>query len=95
MSNQTGQLDTPSRILRMAELTRLLGISRSTIYVKINPAPKYHDPTFPKPIRLASASVGWRASAIDEWLTLHTAPAWSEPENKQKELNDDDKTITP
>ncbi|OKW43547.1 AlpA family transcriptional regulator, partial [Escherichia coli] len=49
MSNQTGQLDTPSRILRMAELTRLLGISRSTIYVKINPASKYHDPTFPKP----------------------------------------------
>ncbi|EFF9719661.1 AlpA family transcriptional regulator, partial [Escherichia coli] len=75
MSNQTGQLYTPSRILRMAELTRLLGISRSTIYVKINPASKYHDPTFPKPIRLGSASVGWRASAIDEWLMLHTAPA--------------------
>lgn len=47
MSTQTGHFYTPSRILRMAELTRLLGISRSTIYEKMNPASKYYDATFP------------------------------------------------
>ena len=46
MSTQTGHFYTPSRILRMAELTRLLGISRSTIYEKMNPASKYYDATF-------------------------------------------------
>ncbi|HBB5098319.1 AlpA family transcriptional regulator [Escherichia coli] len=74
MSTQTGHFYTPSRILRMAELTRLLGISRSTIYEKMNPASKYYDATFPRPVRLGSSAVGWRASAIDEWLTLHTTP---------------------
>ena len=77
MSTQTGHFYTPSRILRMAELTRLLGISRSTIYEKMNPASKYYDATFPRPVRLGSS-----ASAIDEWLTLHTTPTRSVTKDK-------------
>ena len=52
----------------MPELSQLLGISRSTIYEKMNPLSKYYDATFPKPVRLGSGSVGWRSSAIDKWL---------------------------
>ena len=48
----------PSRILRMPELSQLLGISRSTIYEKMNPLSKYYDATFPGPVRLGSGSVG-------------------------------------
>ncbi|EER0365310.1 AlpA family transcriptional regulator [Escherichia coli] len=77
MPDQSGHCRTPSRILRMPELSQLLGISRSTIYEKMNPLSKYYDATFPRPVRLGSGSVGWRSSTIDEWLTLHTVPARS------------------
>ncbi|EOV4511275.1 helix-turn-helix transcriptional regulator, partial [Escherichia coli] len=50
MPDQSGHCRTPSRILRMPELSQLLGISRSTIYEKMNPLSKYYDATFPRPV---------------------------------------------
>ncbi|SUX84361.1 Predicted transcriptional regulator [Citrobacter koseri] len=49
---QTNHSNQPLRILRMAELTAFLGISRSSIYEKLNPKSRYYDADFPKPIRL-------------------------------------------
>lgn len=69
---QTNHSNQPLRILRMAELTNLLGISRSSIYEKLNPKSRYYDADFPKPVRLGAASVGWRSTAIDEWLASRT-----------------------
>ncbi|HDG1706715.1 TPA: AlpA family transcriptional regulator [Kluyvera ascorbata] len=63
--NTTG---TPNRILRMTELTKILGLSRSTIYEKLNPKSRYYDVTFPKPVRLGAASIGWRSTSVDEWI---------------------------
>lgn len=60
--------DQPLRILRMTELTKLLGISRSSIYEKLNPKSRYYDENFPKPLRLGAASVGWRSTAVEEWI---------------------------
>lgn len=65
---QTNLSNLPLRILRMAELTTLLGISRSSIYEKLNPKSRYCDADFPKPIRLGAASVGWRSTSVDEWI---------------------------
>lgn len=65
---QTNLSNQPLRILRMAELTTLLGISRSSIYEKLNPKSRYYDADFPKPIRLGTASVGWRSTSVDEWI---------------------------
>lgn len=65
---QTNHSNEPLRILRMSELTTLLGISRSSIYEKLNPKSSYYDAEFPKPVRLGAASVGWRSTAIDEWI---------------------------
>lgn len=65
---QTNHSNQPLRILRMAELTALLGISRSSIYEKLNPKSRYYDADFPKPIRLGAASVGWRSTSVDEWI---------------------------
>lgn len=69
---QTSHSNQPLRILRMAELTAFLGISRSSIYEKLNPKSRYYDAEFPKPVRLGAASVGWRATAIDEWIASRT-----------------------
>lgn len=65
---QTNHTNQPLRILRMAELVALLGISRSSIYEKLNPKSRYYDADFPKPIRLGAASVGWRSTSVDEWI---------------------------
>ncbi|ELZ0584688.1 helix-turn-helix transcriptional regulator [Yersinia enterocolitica] len=65
---QSNHSNQPLRILRMAELTALLGISRSSIYEKLNPKSRYYDADFPKPIRLGAASVGWRSTSVDEWI---------------------------
>ncbi|HEQ1857600.1 TPA: AlpA family phage regulatory protein [Providencia alcalifaciens] len=58
----------PLRILRMAELTVMLGISRSSIYEKLNPRSKYYDADFPKPIKLGASSVGWQYASVEKWL---------------------------
>jgi prophage regulatory protein len=70
MSNVSEPKTHPLRILRMTELTAILGISRSSIYEKLNPK-RYYDAEFPRPVRLGAASVGWR-SAIDEWIASRT-----------------------
>ncbi|HEO9035531.1 TPA: AlpA family phage regulatory protein [Serratia marcescens] len=72
MPNISEQKAHPLRILRMAELTLILGISRSSIYEKLNPSSRYYDAEFPKPVRLGAASVGWRSTAIDEWIASRT-----------------------
>ncbi|GKL35803.1 hypothetical protein NUKP55_29240 [Klebsiella variicola] len=72
MSNVSAPKTHPLRILRMAELTAILGISRSSIYEKLNPKSRYYDAEFPRPVRLGAASVGWRSTAIDEWIASRT-----------------------
>lgn len=61
------------RVIRIKELMLLLGLSRSTIYDKLNPSSKRHDPSFPKPVKLGSSAVGWRLLTVMEWInSLHT-----------------------
>ena len=67
------QSNSPIRILRMTELTVMLGISRSSIYEKLNPRSKYYDQDFPKPIKLGAASVGWQYASIEKWLVSRIA----------------------
>lgn len=55
-------------IERRRNLETRLGLSRSTIYDKINPKSPRYDATFPKPIRLGGCAVGWLTHEVDEWL---------------------------
>lgn len=64
--NRTSQ--TLDKVLRMKTMTEKTGVSRSSAYNKINPASKYFDPSFPKPIRLGAHSIGWRESELDAWI---------------------------
>ena len=49
-------------ILRRAEVERVTGLSRSTIYDWISKG------TFPKPIKLGDRAVGWRERDVQFWL---------------------------
>lgn len=49
-------------ILRRKQVEIRTGLSRSTIYLRIQ------EGTFPKPLNLGVRSVGWVESEIDDWL---------------------------
>jgi prophage regulatory protein len=61
------------KVLRLKGVMHKTGDGRSTIYNKNNPASKYYDPTYPKPIRLGAKSVGWIESEIDAWIESRAA----------------------
>ena len=53
---------TESRILRLPEVKRLVGLGRSAIYERIGRG------EFPRPVRLGPRSVGWHAAEIEAWI---------------------------
>lgn len=61
---------TPPTIIRLKQVQERTGLSRSTIYDKINPKSPRHDPFFPKQLNLGIGSVGWVESEITTWLEL-------------------------
>jgi prophage regulatory protein len=52
----------PERILRISAVLERTGLSRSTLYRKVQ------EGSFPKQVRIAVRCAGWRESAVDAWL---------------------------
>ena len=52
----------PDRIIRLKTVLSRTGLSRSTIYRKIN------EGTFPPQIRISIHGAGWRESDINRWI---------------------------
>ncbi len=61
MSESTAE-PPPVGILRRPQVESRTGLSRSTIYARIQ------DGTFPRPILLGARAVGWLEHEIDGWL---------------------------
>lgn len=55
-------LHVAGAVLRRKQVELVVGLSRSTIYERIQ------EGTFPKPIPLGGRAVGWRASDIEAFL---------------------------
>ncbi|WP_260924673.1 helix-turn-helix transcriptional regulator [Novosphingobium sp. 9] len=51
----------PDRYLRLHVVLDRTGLSRATLYRKIQ------EGTFPRQVRIAQRCAGWRESAISEW----------------------------
>jgi prophage regulatory protein len=49
-------------ILRLPEVKRSTGLSRSTIYLRVA------EGTFPRPVGLGGRAVGWLESEVQDWL---------------------------
>ncbi len=62
------QADTAPTILRRKQLESRLGLSRSTIYDRINPKSERYDPDFPKPIKLGARAIGFIESEVNTYL---------------------------
>lgn len=52
----------PNDLIRIKEVIKMIGLSRSSIYSYIN------NGSFPKPIKLSSRSVAWQRSMIERWV---------------------------
>ncbi|MFQ2433911.1 helix-turn-helix transcriptional regulator [Aeromonas allosaccharophila] len=65
-------LETIDPIIRMAELSKLISLSRSTIYDKLNARSPRHDPSFPRAVKLGTSAIGWRQSEINQWITTRS-----------------------
>lgn len=57
-----------ARILRRKQIEEAFGISRSTIYARLDPKSKQYDPAFPRPIKLSLKSVGWIESEAQAYI---------------------------
>lgn len=64
-----GHDDDDHRAIRLPEVLKLLGISKSTLYGRLNASSARHDPRLPRPFKLGdtdrSPSVWWRDSIIE------------------------------
>ncbi len=58
----TPQQDRPTRLIRLPEVKARVGLSRSSIYLRIA------ESTFPAPVRLGAKSVAWEEASIDAWI---------------------------
>ena len=63
------------RIVRLAEVTRLTGISRSSIYRLMELG------EFPQRVRLGVKAVGWRENEVEAWIAARTAVRGNEGGN--------------
>ncbi len=52
----------PDRMLRLNTVLDRTGLSRATLYRKIQSG------TFPRQVRIAVRCAGWRESAVNEWM---------------------------
>ena len=62
------------RFLRLPEVLARTGLSRSTVYVRLD------EGRFPRPVSLGGRAVGWIESEIEEWIRERIAEGRGEPE---------------
>ena len=64
MTTRTMEQDTgvAVRFLRVREVQARTGLSRSTIYLRLDQG------RFPRPVSLGPRAVGWIESEVDEWI---------------------------
>lgn len=54
--------DQPDRILRLPTVLARTGLSRATLYRKVQAG------TFPRQLKIAARCAGWRESAVNDWM---------------------------
>ena len=67
---------TSLRLIRRKDIEQILLVSRSTIYARLDPQSKQHDPKFPKPIFFSvspTSGVAWILSEIEDYIAHRIA----------------------
>lgn len=61
------------RILRIKQVQDRTGLSRSTIYDRINSRSPRYDGGFPKPVKIGLSAVGWMECEVNAWISARSA----------------------
>jgi len=56
------------RLIRINEVQEICGVSRSTIYGKLNEKSPQYDPDFPKPIHTGARMVAWLEAEVQSYI---------------------------
>ncbi|MDP5798619.1 AlpA family phage regulatory protein [Pseudomonas aeruginosa] len=56
------------RMLRIKQVQDRTGLSRSTIYDRINSSSPRYDSGFPRPVKIGLSAVGWLEESVDDWI---------------------------
>lgn len=59
---------TQMRVLRLREVQERIGLSRSTIYDRMNVHSPRYDGTFPKPLKIGCSAVGWLEESVNNGI---------------------------
>ena len=76
------QLNHPYQIYRLKQVMECTGLSRSTIYDKMDSKSPRHDPSFPQSIKLTESSVGWVASEVYKWIESRIAASRAQKQTR-------------
>jgi prophage regulatory protein len=60
------------QMLKLHELSKLIGLSRSSIYDRMNPKSARYDAHFPAPIKLGHSS-RWLLTEVQIWIKSKTS----------------------
>lgn len=57
-------------VMRLPQVMAALGVSRSTLYLKMDPKSKYYDTEFPMRIKLGAKAIGWIEDEILNYIEI-------------------------
>lgn len=68
----SAQVPEGEQIYRMSQVEGAVGVSRSTVYNRLDPTSKHFDARFPQRVRLGNNArcVGWLRSEIEAYLEI-------------------------
>lgn len=68
----TRALSSENRIIRLPEAMYLTGLGRSSIYARMA------EGSFPRSVSLGARAIGWKLSAITDWIDARVAASRKE-----------------
>lgn len=66
-------MEIPQRLLRRSDVEKILAVSRSTIYARLDPNSRNYDPDFPKPIKRGATSIAFLESEVQAYISHRIA----------------------
>ena len=58
-----------TRLIRRGELQQITGLSRSSIYDRMNPRSTRFDEDFPRPVKIGKSAVGWLQTEVSDYVS--------------------------
>lgn len=56
------------QVIRLPALLKKMGLSKSTIWARLDPKNRRYDPAFPKPFKISAGAVGWLESEVNAYI---------------------------